>query len=444
MISPRSFLIFVWKALLSKPMQKIILTLLAFLAKSIILFHKPKIIWITWTVWKTTVTSHIHAFLAQTLPDKKIGYSKYHYNGEYGMPLTIIWAKTGWKNPFLWVWVFMVGFSRFFRPYYDILVLEYGIDHPGEMDFLLSIAVPDIAVLTEIAPNHLEQFVTFEAYKREKFKLVNAVSELIIHDSLKSAIDREWFYYGSGAMSDIDISHVTIDTQWTHARVHMRHSDHEISVRDFGIFHIVNLLPLYALAEIYQIDVEKVAHYARGVHGEPGRSNILNGKNWSLIIDGSYNGWYLALHAGIESIRTFSISHKIYFIIGDMRELGNETELIHKKLAHDIVDMYWHQDADIEIILVWPYMRQYIFPILEPIFDTQSHLSSRKVGHILLQKLTENQEKPSMIYVKWSQNTIFLEETVRLILRDNKDIAKLCRQTLEWQKKKDVFFQTMD
>lgn len=424
-------------------MQKIILSLLALLAKSLILFHKPKIIGITWTVGKTTVTSHVHAFLSQNLPTKKIWYSQYHYNGEYGLPLTVIWAKTGWKNPFAWVWVFLVGFSRFFRPYHDILVLEYGIDHPGEMDFLLSIAIPDIAILTEIAPNHLEQFGTFEAYKKEKFKLAHAVGELIIHDSLRKSIDREWFYYGSGAMSDIDISHVTIDTKGTHARVHMRHSDHDISLRAFWIFHIINLLPLYALCEIYQIDPEKVSVYAHGVQGEAGRSSILEWVAWSTIIDGSYNGWYLALHAGIESLRSFSLSHKLYLILWDMRELWDETENIHSQLAQDIIDMYWHQNADIEFLLVWPSMRTYMLPILESRFVVHSYLSSRVAGEYLQKKLIESSEKPAMVYVKWSQNTIFLEEAIELLLKDKKDIIKLCRQSAEWKKKKDIFFSTL-
>jgi UDP-N-acetylmuramyl pentapeptide synthase len=45
-----------------------------------------------------------------------------------------------------------------YKPYPKYLVLEYGIDHPGEMDFLLSIAEPDIVVISPIEPNHIEQF----------------------------------------------------------------------------------------------------------------------------------------------------------------------------------------------------------------------------------------------------------------------------------------------
>lgn len=80
------------------------------------------------------------------------------------------------------------------------------------MDFLLGIAVPDIAIITEIAPNHLEQFGTFERYKAEKFKLIESARELIIHDSLRDSVEREALYYGNGGMSEISVSQTIIDT----------------------------------------------------------------------------------------------------------------------------------------------------------------------------------------------------------------------------------------
>ena len=83
----------------------------------------------------------------------------------------------------------------------------------------------------------------------------------------------------------------------------------------------MNLLPLYALSEIYNLRAEGVAEYAGLSRGEPGRSSILSGIGGSTIIDGSYNGGYLALHAGITSMRSMISSHRLIFLIGDMREL---------------------------------------------------------------------------------------------------------------------------
>jgi UDP-N-acetylmuramyl pentapeptide synthase len=63
------------------------------------------------------------------------------------------------------------------------------------MDFLLSIAIPDIAIITEVFPNHIEQFITLEAYRAEKLKMTKDAKYLILHDSLRPFVDREATYF---------------------------------------------------------------------------------------------------------------------------------------------------------------------------------------------------------------------------------------------------------
>jgi UDP-N-acetylmuramyl pentapeptide synthase len=57
------------------------------------------------------------------------------------------------------------------KKYPKYIVLEYGIDHDGEMDFLLEIARPNVGIILNISKNHVLQFPDFEIYKREKLKL---------------------------------------------------------------------------------------------------------------------------------------------------------------------------------------------------------------------------------------------------------------------------------
>ncbi len=94
--------------------------------------------------------------------------------------------------------------------YPKYLVLEYGIDHPGEMDFLLSIARPDIAILTPIEPNHIEQFGNVGAYRLEKLKILDATKNRIVHESLREFITQSVIYYGLGARADVDASGIQI------------------------------------------------------------------------------------------------------------------------------------------------------------------------------------------------------------------------------------------
>lgn len=96
-----------------------------------------------------------------------------------------------------------------------------------------------------------------------------------------------------------------------------------------------------------------------------------------MIIDGSYNGGYLSLREGIVSMRSFLHSHRVIFLIGDMRELGDVSREIHEQLAHEICDIIPHESR-VSFYLVGPMMRDYVAPILSSHFHTLLYLSSRE------------------------------------------------------------------
>jgi UDP-N-acetylmuramyl pentapeptide synthase len=423
-------------------MHNILLSLLAFFARLIIQRHKPYIIGVTGTVGKTTITTHIAHFLTKQYWSKKIWYSQYHYNGEYGIPLTIIGAKTPWKNPFLWIFVFFIAITKLFRSYPNYLVLEYGIDHPGEMDFLLSIAIPTIAILTPVESNHLEQFGSLEVYRNNKLKLIKSAKYAIVHESLRQYLDTDVVYYSLGALSDIDASHIGISISGTSAIAHYDQRDFPLHVPAIGSFQIENILPLYPLSKILWIDMNLISEYASHSWPESGRSSLLPWIMSSTIIDGTYNGGYLSLREGIVSMKSFLHSHRIVFFLGDMRELWVASKDIHEKLAQDILDIIPH-DANVSFYLVGPLMREYIYPILSKKFNVEVSLSSKKLGKLIAKDLKKN-EVDAIVYAKWSQNTIFIEEWIKVLLKNQSDIQKLPRQSESWMNKKWAFFKSVE
>lgn len=76
-------------------MHTIIRWYLRFLARGILFWKKPVIIGVTGTVGKTTITTVIAQYLRDEVGKDAVQFSPYHYNGEYGFPLTIIGARTG-------------------------------------------------------------------------------------------------------------------------------------------------------------------------------------------------------------------------------------------------------------------------------------------------------------------------------------------------------------
>lgn len=116
------------------------------LAKAVIDYWKPKIIAVTGSLGKTSTKDFILAFLKSQFA---VVGTPGNYNSQLTLPLTILNVK---------------------EPT-EYLVLEMGIDRPGEMDRLLDIANPDYAILTMLAHVHVEPFNDFENLANEKMKI---------------------------------------------------------------------------------------------------------------------------------------------------------------------------------------------------------------------------------------------------------------------------------
>ncbi len=308
------------------------------------------------------------------------------------------------------------------------------------MDFLLDIAKPDIVFITEIAPNHLEQFLTLENYRNEKLKITKKTSCVIAHSSQRQYIDCEATFFWIGAMADFDVSHVRIDETGTHAKINAKDTSYQLNLPVFGVFHIENILPLYIIAEKFGIDGASVGRYLEDFRPQSGRSGMIEGISNATIIDGSYNGGYLSIREGVSALIPPFSAGRIILLLGDMRELWKETESIHKMLAHDMNNII-PPTADVHFFLVWPYMEKYFAPSLDTRFHPFVTLSSEEAWEKVRDFLMENEKMRTTIFVKGSQNTIFLEEAIKKVLLHPSDEKLLCRQSKDWMKKKRAFFE---
>ena len=160
------------KIILLKFLQKI----LAKFTKIYLQRTKPIVIWITWSVWKTSCRMIISGILKKYLQDKIVYTSSKNFNSELGLIFSVfkISEYTPWIISLFILSIKIIFKSIFAKKQYDILILEYGIDHPWDMDFLLSICKPDYSIFTKLDKIHSCYFNTSNGIWDEKIKLIKS------------------------------------------------------------------------------------------------------------------------------------------------------------------------------------------------------------------------------------------------------------------------------
>src|SRR3989344_1663518 len=141
-------------------MGSILQKILALLARATIRRYKPVIISITGSVGKTSTREAIFSVFKTKY---RVRQPEKNYNTEIGLPLTILGISHHGRNVFKWVFALCrAGVRIVFRDknFPDILILEYGMQNPGDIRYLASIARPSVALITAIGeiPVHVEYF----------------------------------------------------------------------------------------------------------------------------------------------------------------------------------------------------------------------------------------------------------------------------------------------
>jgi len=167
--------------------------------------HKPRIIAVSGSVGKTTTKDAIFAAIKNNVYARKSDKS---FNSEIGVPLTVLGLPNAWNNPFFWFRNLVEGFflACFSRSYPEVLILETGIDRPGDMEKLAHWLKPDIVVLTRLpeVPVHVEYFPSPTAVIDEKMKIVQALQpdgvfiynsdDILIEGRLPEILTKNWVW----------------------------------------------------------------------------------------------------------------------------------------------------------------------------------------------------------------------------------------------------------
>lgn len=323
--------------------------ILATLARWTIAKYQPSIIGVTGTVGKTSAKEAIYAVLNGLRSSRA---SSGNFNNEIGFPLTILGAYDSIGGIFFWIKVIISSVWRliFRGSYPEILILEYGIQKPGDMRYLLDIAKPNIAVMTALGdiPAHLEFFSSAENLMREKSKLLEAVPAIgfvILNDDdesvsgLDSRTRAHVMRFGYSAGSDVRITnfdYLTTEDRPFGISFKLNYGNNFVPVRFANIFgraHSYASAAATCVGLIFGANLVRIAEHLSDKYTPPKhRMAFIDGVNGSFLIDDTYNASPLSMRAALDALKIIKAKRKIA-VLGDMLELGKFSLQAHESIG---------------------------------------------------------------------------------------------------------------
>lgn len=404
-----------------------------------------KLVAVVGSVGKTSTKHAIATLLSERY---RVRMHEGNHNSEVSVPLAILGVDFpgSLRNPFTWLGVFRAAKLRIKQPTdVDVIVQELGTDAPGDIAQFGTYLLPDIAVITGVTPEHMEFFGTIEAVAAEEMSVANFSKFVLINrddvDARFAALETNpnFSTYGTTGAAEyrIEQESFTFDEGYKGTIYAPNFPEpFAVTVRVYGEHSLRPVMGAVATAAQLGLATHEIAKQIAVLRPVPGRMNLLRGMGETVVIDDTYNSSPAAAAAAIQTLYSFdddNVPQRIV-VLGDMRELGATSQAEHEALARllDSSLLAW-------VVLVGPESEKYVAPIARQ-RGCQVHIAKNAIeAGEFVRSVTE---PGAVILVKGSQNTIYLEECVKLLC-ELTDHSQLVRQSPHWLGVKKRFFDSV-
>lgn len=325
--------------------SKILQNYLKFWSKKYLNRAKPKIIAITGSVGKTTTKEAVFTVLAEKFQDK-ICKAEGNLNTETGVPLAILGYKKSPKKFYEWLPIILsVPFKSLNQKKFEIMVLEFAADKPGDIKYLTSFVRPNIAIITAVGPSHLEAFGTIDKIIEEKISILwpltsDGLAILNIDDeSLRKASYGGRFSkttYAIDRPADFMAQDIRIDISQMKAQTKFKvkgKMDFEVCLPvPSGKAGVYAALAAVSVANYFELSQLEIKNGLEKMINEKHRMQIFEGLNSSVIIDDCYNANPMSMKNALNVLNSLKAKRKIA-VLGDMREIGQITNEAHEEIG---------------------------------------------------------------------------------------------------------------
>ena len=279
-------------------------------------FKEIPIIAVTGSNGKTTVKEMIGAILGETGPGC---VTRGNLNNDIGVPLTLARLRGG---------------DRY-------AVIEMGMNHPGEIEYLSRLTRPTIALITNAAEAHLAGVGTLEDVARAKGEIFTGLigdgtAVLNVDDPFFAlwrtfAALRRCLTFGLEHEADVSAEYQLTASGSAIRLKTTTHGDIEMRVPLLGRHNVMNTLAATGAAIAAGASLEQVKTGLEKLKAMSGRLEIKQGISGARVIDDTYNANPASVAAGLQVLKEFSGERVL--VLGDMGELGTAAADIHYRVG---------------------------------------------------------------------------------------------------------------
>lgn len=289
------------------------------LAQAYLRKKQVKVVAITGSNGKTTTKDMTAAVIATHYMVYK---TQGNYNNHIGLPYTILHMpqKT------------------------EVLVLEMGMDHAGEIAVLAEIAHPDIAAITMIGESHIEHLGSREAIAAAKLELTGFLKKdgcLVIPDD-EPLLDQQLTsfqqtVYRVGFTSQAQLQAVHLHSKAAETRFSIvQFPDHTFLVPVLGKYNVSNALIAIQIGLCLAIPIEKIQQGLTNVQLTQNRSQWLTAANGAELLSDVYNANPTAMALVLDTFSAIPTAERKLAVLADMLDLGEYTEKYHVAMAEHL------------------------------------------------------------------------------------------------------------
>jgi UDP-N-acetylmuramoyl-tripeptide--D-alanyl-D-alanine ligase len=284
------------------------------------MWGKP-LIGVTGSAGKTTTKEAVAHVLGARF---RVLKSEGNFNNHFGLPLMLLKLE----------------------PEHEAAVIELGMSHAGEIRALAKIAQPEIGVVTNVAPVHLEFFDSISGIARAKYELIeslpaNGIAVLNADDEYVSQFGRDFkgkvVTYGTQAMADVRAENVhTRGAEGSEFDVNIAGTREHARLPLVGEHNILNALAAVAVGLVRGMKPSEAVVALATLAPPDKRGQVLQLGNITVIND-CYNSNPKALNAMVDALAAMKAGRRIV-VAGEMLELGPAGAEMHRAAGQHIAE----------------------------------------------------------------------------------------------------------